>query len=483
MITFACSHCGRKLGVPDDRAGRKVRCPACNEATLATGSAVAVSEKTSPERIAPPATEASRSAPAGDQATLPSGSGVDAGERTDDLSHWHDGEPGKACHQTRGERVRCWLRKRKQIAYLAAGALAAILAVVLVLALKSGAEADNHRAGPPSTAQPPLDEGAGPEAVSPAEAARRMSSQNNLKRLGIAFHSISDLHGFMPPAAICDRQTGKALLSWRVAVLLWVEQRDLYLRFRLDEPWDSPHNKPLLQDMPKIFEIDGTDAPKGHTCYQVFSGPGTPFDLVHAKPGDFFFARLGPIPRRTFPDGLSNTILIAEAGQAVPWTKPADLEVAPGKPLPALGGAFKAGFNVCMADGSVTFVSRTVSEETLRRVINPSDGLELGSDWPNRVGKDTSRTVFVKGKVTLRGKPVSGALMSFGDGKRTVSTAETGTDGSYGTWIPSGQTYKVLVQGTFQDEVPPRYRRPATTPLSFTVPHQPFYQTVNFELK
>ncbi len=50
-------------------------------------------------------------------------------------------------------------------------------------------------------------------------------------------HNYHDTNGSMPPAAVCDK-TGKPLLSWRVLILPYVEQDELYKEFKLDEPWD-----------------------------------------------------------------------------------------------------------------------------------------------------------------------------------------------------------------------------------------------------
>ena len=65
---------------------------------------------------------------------------------------------------------------------------------------------------------------------------------NNLKQLGLAFHNYLSANNAFPKAAITDKQ-GKPLLSWRVAILPYIDQRDLYNKFKLDKPWDSPHNK------------------------------------------------------------------------------------------------------------------------------------------------------------------------------------------------------------------------------------------------
>jgi hypothetical protein len=81
--------------------------------------------------------------------------------------------------------------------------------------------------------------------------AHRAKSQNNLKQLGIAIHSYHDVHGFLP-TDVRDAD-GKPLLSWRVLLLPYLEQEPLYRRFKLDEPWDSENNKPLLALMPEVL--------------------------------------------------------------------------------------------------------------------------------------------------------------------------------------------------------------------------------------
>jgi hypothetical protein len=202
------------------------------------------------------------------------------------------------------------------------------------------------------------------------EAAMRVTSQNNLKQIALAMHNHNDQFGRLPAAAISSR-AGKPLLSWRVAILPYIEEEALYRQFKLDEPWNSPHNIKLLEKMPKTYAspVTGISQP-GHTFYRVFTGPNTPF--VGATP---------PRIPTTFQDGTSNTILVVEAGQAVPWTKPDELVYNPAGPLPPLGGLFKNGFSVAMADGSVRFLMRTISEKTLRAAITPAGGEILGPDW------------------------------------------------------------------------------------------------------
>jgi hypothetical protein len=198
---------------------------------------------------------------------------------------------------------------------------------------------------------------------------QRDNSTRNLQQLALAMHHYHDAHKEFPTAAYYDK-AGKPLLSWRVAILPYVGQKKLYEQFHLDEPWDSEHNKKLLDKMPDDFAVGDAAKQKGSTYYQVFTGKGTAFE-----------GKKGLRLPADFPDGTSNTILIIEAKDAVPWTKPADLPFDAKKPLPPLGGLFRDGFHAALADGAVRFIRRTISARTLRDAITRDDGNVLGSDW------------------------------------------------------------------------------------------------------
>ena len=218
-------------------------------------------------------------------------------------------------------------------------------------------------------------EGVHKEAVAMVrQAEERQLGGDNLKQLAIAMLKFADDHGGeLPPAAILSKD-GKHLLSWRVAILPYLEEDDLYRQFKLDEPWTSPHNLKLLEKMPKVFasprEVEGQKP--FTTFYQVFVGPKTEASFELARkvklPGDF-------------PDGTTSTFLIVEAKEPVPWTKPEDIPYSSKGLLPKLGGIFSDGFNAAMADGSVRFIKRTTSENTLRALITPAGGDEPGDDW------------------------------------------------------------------------------------------------------
>jgi hypothetical protein len=206
--------------------------------------------------------------------------------------------------------------------------------------------------------------------------AESVTSQNNLKQIVLAMHDFNDANGSTPPPAICGKD-GKPLLSWRVAILPYIEQENLFRQFKLDEPWDSPNNKKLLAQMPKTYApVHGKTKQPYSTYYQVFVGPDAPFQII---PDNGPLGASGPVIPRNFPDGLSQTILVAEAGEAVPWTKPDDIAFDEKKPVPSLGGDFGFGFHVGMGDGSVLFIKNTIDEKLLKLLIMPADGNVI--DW------------------------------------------------------------------------------------------------------
>jgi hypothetical protein len=201
---------------------------------------------------------------------------------------------------------------------------------------------------------------------------------NNLKQIGLAIHSYHDANKRLPPAAFSSLKNGdgKPLLSWRVAILPYLDQQALYQQFDLDQPWDHPTNKKLIAKMPAVYMMPGVDAKEGMTHYRTLVGPDTMLQPILGPNG-----RL--VTRYTLgnlPDGTSNTIMIVEAKEPTIWTKPDDLPYNPNGPLPKFG-VYPDGFHVLMGDASVRFLRSTISEQTLRSAITCSDGNVLGPDW------------------------------------------------------------------------------------------------------
>jgi hypothetical protein len=197
----------------------------------------------------------------------------------------------------------------------------------------------------------------------------KAQSVKNLRLLAVVVQNYTRGHGDVtPPAAIFDRD-GKALLSWRVLLLPSLGEKTLYEKFNLFEPWDSKDNKKLLRQMPRVFAPPAGKAKAGETFYQAFVGPGAGFE---GKAGLRFPA--------SFPDGTANTIMLAEAATAAPWTRPVDLAYDPKKPLPKLGGHFPGGFHVVMWDASVHFLRQDFDPKQMRLAITRDDAQPIDFD-------------------------------------------------------------------------------------------------------
>ena len=118
---------------------------------------------------------------------------------------------------------------------------------------------------------------------------------------------------------------------------------------------------PLVAKMPSVYApVRGDAKTPGSTFYRVFVGGWAPF-VNGVLPYGMRF--------QTFTHDLHHTILIVEAGEAVPWTKPDELVNDPDKPLPKLGGMFPDGFHAAFADGSVRFIPKDTDQQVIRAFI------------------------------------------------------------------------------------------------------------------
>ncbi len=209
-----------------------------------------------------------------------------------------------------------------------------------------------------------------PAVQSARGAARRAQCANNLKQIVLAMHNHHGAFGALPKPAITDKD-GKPLLSWRVAILPYLDQAPLYNQFKLDEPWDSPHNKALIKDMPTVFTCpERTNAEPFTTTYRVFTGPGALFE----KGKGTGFAEV--------TDGTSNTLMVVEAKEAVPWTKPdAELEFDPAAVASLYGtlGPHDGGFNAGFADGAVRFFPNSINANLFHDLVTRNGGEVINS--------------------------------------------------------------------------------------------------------
>jgi hypothetical protein len=184
------------------------------------------------------------------------------------------------------------------------------------------------------------------------------TSGGKLAQLGVAVEDYLAENHRLPPPAITGAK-GEPLLSWRVALLPYLGEKDLYTRFKLDEPWDSVHNKKLLERMPAVYAREDAKKKTSSTGLRVYTGPGTPFE-----------GREG-VPLSDITDGLPSTLLIVQANEQVPWTKPEELSYDPKQPLRV---AVEQGL---FADGSVRFLFANTDAKTRQGIITRNGGEKI----------------------------------------------------------------------------------------------------------
>lgn len=212
-----------------------------------------------------------------------------------------------------------------------------------------------------------------PAMNSAREKARLAMVKVNFRQLVVAYMVLADKNGrYVEPASRSN--DGKPLLSWRVHLLPYLGQEALYNEFKLDEPWDSDHNRKLISRIPDLYvnpsgPVD--ERTKGLTHMQAVVGPGTLWNDAKSLKLD------------AQRDASSDTILFLEADQAVEWTRPEDLSLDPSNPFRGLGRLRNGRVLIGFADGSIReLVLKSIAPEVLSGAFTHSGGEQIA--FPSR---------------------------------------------------------------------------------------------------
>ena len=268
-----------------------------------------------------------------------------------------------------------------------------------------------------------------------AAAVNERELKNNLKNVALAMHNYHDVYSRFPNASMPNLRKPQAKLSWRVAILPFIEEVELYEKFNLNEPWDSDHNKALISEMPALYKTPGTGPNK--TSMHVVTGDGGPFSVEKLQ-------------FRDVTDGASSTIMAAIAGAdaAVEWTKPGGLELDTDDPWGTFG-SIEAQRIVTMFDGSAGAINRTTDQGKLLamlthqsgEVIESIDDLGLTGSAEATYGPkpDPLPTLIIHTSVPVnKEKAVESLGESFAASrKKTVKGHEYFDWGGYAIWFPT----------------------------------------------
>jgi hypothetical protein len=194
--------------------------------------------------------------------------------------------------------------------------------------------------------------------------AARMRCINQMKQIVLAMHNYYDVYKTFPANANFDKN-GKPLLSWRVHLLPFLDQAALYKEFHLDEPWDSEHNKRLIERMPDVYRCPAMNR----------SLVGKSSFLVPLGTSLMFTGGPDGVLIKDVTDGTSNTIFIVDVddAHALTWTKPDDLKIDEANPAVGLrlhDGVFIAAF----VDGAVHSLKANLDKKNLWALFTRNGG-------------------------------------------------------------------------------------------------------------
>lgn len=220
---------------------------------------------------------------------------------------------------------------------------------------------------------------AGGQSVGRMTAAREQSlSIRNLKKIAEALNAYAADNGNYPPAVLTDN-TGKPLHSWRVLILPYLQEEELYNDIDLTVGWDDPANALMLQRMPAVYRHPNS-AKHGlynQSGYYLVTGEGT------------LFPSTGPLGPDDIIDDPTQTILVIEAKprlMSASWAEPGDIDFAKlqgnigGDPDTEVGGLLDEGVAMVTSDERGHFLDGSTDPLILQSLITPRGGERLPDD-------------------------------------------------------------------------------------------------------
>jgi hypothetical protein len=200
---------------------------------------------------------------------------------------------------------------------------------------------------------------------------------SSLKQIAEAIWYYHDTYKTFP-TDIVDTQ-GKPLLSWRVRLLPFIERAHLYEEFKLDEPWDSPHNRELISKIPHTYlnpyYADAETVKLGKANVVAPRGPKT------------FFGIGRPRKVEEIRNPMAVMVMGVDLEHAPIWTEPEDLRFDPADPEKGLG-RWK---DVVLANKEVRSIRTGSNSKLLEALfsIEESEPIPLELSWYDVINHDS----------------------------------------------------------------------------------------------
>ncbi len=219
----------------------------------------------------------------------------------------------------------------------------------------------------------------------------RVQSARNIERIASALNAYASDHGTYPPPVI-RRPDGTLMHSWRVLLLPYLDEKELFNDYDMNQPWDSPGNIEMTTRMPSVYRAASNPLYGTDSAYYLITGPGTLFPPAPASGPAGAFRPLSP---SSVSDDPGQTLLVVEASALTSnyypsWLEPRDLDVtlmqgvigtSAGREI---GGVNVGGAVVATVDGRSHFLSDQTSPSTVMSLITISGGEPLADDVLDR---------------------------------------------------------------------------------------------------